>query len=456
MNFVTLTYAGFLLAVTIIYWLIPRRVGRYWLIIASLVFYGSWNPVYLPGFAALVLANWTLGLLAKTSPRAVVTAAVAINLLVLGIFKYADWALGSSASVLSFVTGRAVDYGTLGLILPLAISFVTFTMLAYVIDVARGGRVERNVGRFALFVTFFPHLISGPIMRGHEFLPQVRHPRPFSTTHLRMALPLLVSGFLKKGLGDALAPTVNDVFGAPGTFATPFIWIGVLAFAFQILLDFSGYTDLALGSAHLLGFRLPRNFDWPYRSTSIQEFWRRWHMTLSRWLRDYLYFPLGGSRHGRARTYAALAMTMVLGGLWHGAGWTFLIWGAWHGAGLAAHRVLRREATGARSIPQAVAWIATFGFVLVGWVFFRAETMSDAFQILSRAVIFTTEGATLPVAITLLCLALLAGQWTGSTRLFARLAPAGSYRRYLAYGLAISTALILMPTQATDFIYFQF
>jgi alginate O-acetyltransferase complex protein AlgI len=456
MNFVTLSYAVFLLAVVVVYWLLPRRAGRWFLIAASLVFYGSWNVLYVPGFVALLVVNWGFGLLAATRPRLAVIGALVVDLGLLAIFKYLDWLIGSSASVLAFILGERPEWGVLGLVLPLAISFVTFTMLAYVIDIARGARVERDLGRYALFITFFPHLIAGPIMRGYEFLPQVRHPRPFALVHLRLALPLLVGGFLKKVLGDNLAPSVNAVFADPSSFATPYIWIGVLAFAFQIFLDFSGYTDIALGSAHLLGFRLPRNFEWPYRATSIQEFWRRWHMTLSRWLRDYLYIPLGGSRHGRFRTYAALLITMVLGGLWHGAGFTFLIWGFWHGAGLAVHRWWRRDYPNPRPIPPLLAWVMTFLFVLVGWVFFRATSTAEALAILQRAVSFDLAGQTLPLAVTLLCLVLLAGQWPGWAGLFGRLAPAGSARRYLVYGTATAAAVMLMPVQAVSFIYFQF
>ena len=269
MNFVTLSYAVFLLAVVVVYWLLPRRAGRWFLIVASLVFYGSWNVLYVPGFVALLVANWGFGLLAVTRPRlAVIGALVSRPRALLAIFKYLDWLIGSSAGDAQLHPRGAAGLGLLGLVLPLAISFVTFTMLAYVIDIARGARVERDLGRYALFITFFPHLIAGPIMRGYEFLPQVRHPRPFGLVHLRLALPLLVGGFLKKVLGDNLAPSVNAVFADPSSFATPYIWIGVLAFAFQIFLDFSGYTDIALGSAHLLGFRLPRNFEWPYRATS--------------------------------------------------------------------------------------------------------------------------------------------------------------------------------------------
>lgn len=457
MNFVTLLYAVFLLAVVVTYWLIPRSWRRLWLVLASVIFYGTWNPIYVPGFAVLVVANWRLGIAAVHRPLAAVIAAVVLDVGMLAAFKYSDWLLGSTANVITRLTGDPAPLGPIGLILPLAISFVTFTMLAYVIDVARGYPVERRLDRYALFITFFPHLIAGPIMRGREFLPQVRHPRPWSMVHLRLALPLLVGGLIKKVLGDVLAPTANVVFDDPTSFAAPFIWIGILAFSFQIYLDFSGYTDLALGSAHLLGFRLPRNFDWPYRALSIQEFWRRWHMTLSRWLRDYLYIPLGGSRRGQLRMYVALFATMLLGGLWHGAGLTFVIWGAWHGIGLAAHRWLRRgPAARTSEVPAAVSWLLTFSFVAVGWVFFRALNIGDAFAILRQATSFSGGDATLPLPIILLCAALLAGQWPGWARIFERVAPAGTFRRYAAYGTAVTLAIMLLPVETVDFIYFQF
>ena len=221
MNFVTLTYAVFLLTVVVGYWLVPRSWGRWWLIAASLVFYGSWNPIYVPGFLALLTANWALAFVAVQKPRLAVTVAVVIDVGLLVIFKYLDWLLGSSASVLTYFTGDPVPFGPIGIILPLAISFVTFTMLGYVIDVSRGYRPERRIDRFALFVLYFPHLIAGPIMRGHEFLPQVRHPRPWALVHLRLALPLLVSGFVKKILRRRPGSSRERVFAVPGRLCHP-------------------------------------------------------------------------------------------------------------------------------------------------------------------------------------------------------------------------------------------
>ena len=462
MNFATLTYALFLLVVVAAYWLMPRRAGRWFLIGASLVFYGSWNPVYVPGFALLVVANYLLGLLASKPGRArlAVTLAVFVDIGILAVFKYLDWVLGSSVSLVHWLTGADVTWGPLGLGLPLAISFVTFTTLAYVIDIARGGPPERNFGRFALFVSFFPHLIAGPIMRAHEFLPQVRRTRPFSPVLVDRALPLLVGGLLKKTVGDNLAPIVERAFANPGQVGTLGLWIGVLAFAFQIFFDFSGYSDMALGSAWLLGFELPLNFNWPYRSTSIQEFWRRWHMTLSRWLRDYLYISLGGNRKGRLRTYVNLLVTMLLGGLWHGAGFTFVIWGAWHGIGLAIHRYWRERLGTRNVIPTLAAWALTFVFVLCGWVFFRAADLSTAVTYLSRMVIPSTGKMLFSFTGTLAMLAILgalvAGQWPGWWQWLRSLAPDRSRRRYLAYGTAVTIAVALLPVRTIAFIYFQF
>ena len=457
MNFVTLTYAVFLVVVVVGYWLMPRRAGRYWLIAASLVFYGSWNAWYLPGFLALIVINWLLGELAAGPRRRLAIAlAIAIDLGILGLCKYLDWAVASGSTVIEQLTGVPVGFTAVGLILPLAISFVTFTMLAYVIDIARGGRPERRITNFALLVTFFPHLIAGPIMRGREFLPQVRHPRPWSAVHLSLAVPLLVSGLLKKVIADGLAPSVAGTFSDPGSVSTVGLWFGALAFSFQILLDFSGYTDLALGSAHLLGFRLPRNFDWPYRATGIQDFWRRWHMTLSRWLRDYLYIPLGGSRHGRRRMHAALLITMLLGGLWHGAGWTFVIWGLWHGVGLVGQRWFRGGPGAGIRLPPLLAWALTFLFVLVGWVFFRAETLPAAMTYLGGMFFLRDGAATVPVVVAVLVLIGVAGQWPAIAAVVRRGAPAGSYRRYAGLGLGLLAGILLIPVVTTDFIYFQF
>ena len=462
LNFATLQYALFLLLVVLLYWAVPRRAGRYLLIGASLLFYASWNVLYVPGFVVLILANWSLGMLAARPGRArlAIALAVILDLGLLAIVKYLDWVLGGTMGLLAWINGTSNGWQPLGIVLPLAISFVTFTQIAYVVDIARGRAPERHLGRYALFVSFFPHLIAGPIMRAHEFLPQVRHPRPFSVQFLRLALPLLIGGLLKKTIGDTLAPTADLAFQHPASASTLVVWIGVLAFAFQVFLDFSGYTDMALGSAWLMGFHLPPNFDWPYRSLSIADFWRRWHMTLSRWLRDYLYIPLGGNRKGRARTYLNLFLTMVLGGIWHGAGITFVIWGAWQGAGLVVNRWWTQNVRtrGVPGLPVALAWAATFLFALVGWVFFRATSLTDALTYLKHMVVpsHLTRLQGIPTVIPLLLVGLGGGQWTGWVPLVRRYLPDGSPQRYLAYGAGLAVAVMLVPAQTISFIYFQF
>jgi alginate O-acetyltransferase complex protein AlgI len=454
-NFATAAYGIFLAVAVLVHWLLPRSLRRPWLIIASLLFYGTWNPLYVPGFVALTVANWGFGMVAARRRRLGIGLALLVDLGLLAYFKYAAWLVGSSWGLLGPILGQPAA-PVLDIVLPLAISFVTFTLLAYVIDVGRGTqRPEPSLARFALFISFFPHLIAGPIMRGYEFLPQVRHPRPFILQHLAAGVPLLVAGLLKKTVGDNLAPTVERVFSEPERFSSGAIWIGIIAFAFQIYFDFSGYTDMALGSAALLGYRLPQNFRWPYRATSVQEFWRRWHMTLSRWLRDYLYFPLGGSRHGEGRTYAALMVTWLLGGLWHGAGLTFVVWGAWLGSGLCLHRWYRLHLAERLPIPAIAGWALTFAFTLIGWVFFRSLTMADAGQVLARAFAFQ-PGEGVPVAVVVACAILVVAQLPALEGLALRAAPAGSYRRWAALGATLAVAVVLLPVTTTDFIYFQF
>lgn len=458
MNFATLGYAAFLLVVVGVYWALPRRAGRTWLILASLVFYGSWNPLFVPGFLALIAATWALGFAAAGPHRRLAVAgAIAVNVGVLGLFKYADWLLGSAASVYALVTGSEPAFGPIGLILPMAISFVTFTALAYVIDVSRGVvPPERDLGRYALFIAFFPRLLAGPIMRASEFLPQARHPRPFSMRHLEAAGPLLIAGFLKKTVADNLAPTVALVFSDPAAFSTPSLWMGVLAYSFQVFLDFSGYTDMALGSAALLGFRLPPNFNWPYRATSIQDFWRRWHLSLSRWLRDYVYFPLRGRQPHPARPYGALVITMLVCGVWHGAGLGFILWGACHGVGLAANRWHRRHLAGTVAVPALAGWAATFALVVLSRVFFRSDSIDQAVEVFRLGLSVRLDGDVIPLAVTLLCVGLTVGQWPAIADRVRSLVPERSPRRYLAYGFALAVAVALMPVQTTRFIYLQF
>jgi alginate O-acetyltransferase complex protein AlgI len=454
-TFATLGFALFLLVAVAGYWVLPRRFRLIWIFGASLLFYASWNVGYLPGLLLLIGANYGLGLAAAgPHAKAATIGAVVLDLSVLGLFKYLDFAIGSSASLLGFFSAEPVDLGALGLVLPIAISFVTFTLIGYVVDVYRGTRPERDILHFAVFIAFFPRVLAGPIMRGHEFLPQLRFRRRFSLALLHMAVPLLVTGLFKKALGDQLGPIVRDGFGDAGSFSALALLAIATAWSFQLYLDFAGYTDIARGSARLVGIGMPGNFDWPYRSLSMAEFWRRWHITLGTWLRDYIYFPLGGSRRGDVRTSANLVVTMTLAGLWHGAGGGYVLWGLLQGIGLAVNRWWRRL-PGHPTLPVALSWLLAFSFIVLSRVPFVAPDLEAAAAF--YVGIFTLQEGALPSLALVVVLAIgIGGQWVGWERLARRLAPRRTARRWLAYGGAVAVAVILMPAGSPDFIYQQF
>src|SRR5690242_17789277 len=345
------------------------------LVAASLFFYAWWNPRYLPLILGSIGFNFAVGRLLHRLPahaKLVLGAGIAANLLLLGVFKYADFA------VANVVRATGLPLALPHILLPLGISFFTFTQIAYLVDVHRGRAKEPSLLDYALFVSFFPHLLAGPILHHSEMMPRLasrsnKRPQPF---HIAAGLFLLAIGLVKKAcIADPLAPVVAAGFDHPENLSALTAWLAVLAYTLEIYFDFSGYTDMALGAARMFNIRMPVNFDSPYHSTDIREFWRRWHMTLSRFLREYLYIPLGGNRHGEARTAVNVLATFLLGGLWHGAAWTFVIWGALHGLALVCLRAWERS--GLR-LPRALAWAVTFVFVMVAWVFFRASSLASA------------------------------------------------------------------------------
>lgn len=357
------------------------------LVVASYVFYAVWDARFVLLLGGATLANYLFGLWidarAGSGRRRAVTVAIAANLVLLGFFKYFNFFIESFAALF----GLSPDSLTLRIVLPVGISFITFEGIAYVVDVYRRDlRAVRHPLDFALFVSFFPHLVAGPIIRPMDFLPQVGRPFSLPDDAARWGLREILKGLFKKlALANYLAPIADAYFGG-----TPYdgvavpAWVGVLAFSLQIYFDFSGYTDIARGCARLLGFRFPPNFERPYLATSITEFWRRWHISLSTWLRDYLYIPLGGNRRGPGRTYVNLLIVMGLGGLWHGASWNFVVWGLYHGVLLGMHRFLRRRAD-ARGWGRIVdapmlvpLWVAlTFLLATIGWVPFRAPDFAS-------------------------------------------------------------------------------
>ncbi len=496
--FPTFRFAVFFALVLPASWLLMPRLPRWkvFIVLASFVFYGSWNTGYVFLLAASILTNQFLAVLidATTESRAAnrwTAVAVAANLGALAWYKYTGFLADSGTTVLGWA-GIDWQLPAPDVLLPIGISFFTFQALSYVIDVRRGLLRPVPFLDFAVYLSFFPHLVAGPIVRAREFLPQLASRRDPRRVDAGLAFWLIAAGLVKKVVvASYLSVAADALFASPEMHGGFDALVGVYAYALQIYADFSGYTDMAIGLALLLGFRFPANFDAPYTATSLQDFWRRWHMTLSRWLRDYLYVPLGGSRDGRWRTYRNLLLTMLLGGLWHGAAWTFVVWGALHGGGLAVERLLddRRSARastanrhpaarvravgaggdveagyeihGAVTTPGRRVWlrrVATFHFVCLGWIFFRAASMSEAIEVLGRVVGHWGVGTPDPWVI-LLVGAMLATQFVPAARV-EQLRAAWTRLGFLPQAMSLSAVLltvdVLGPTGIAPFIYFQF
>jgi D-alanyl-lipoteichoic acid acyltransferase DltB (MBOAT superfamily) len=364
------------------------------LLAASLIFYASWKPIYLLLLGASLSVNYVLyNLLLRKRSLPVLATGIALNLAVLGACKYLGFALESALWIASR-TGWAGDSRIpewVNWALPLGISFYTFHMLSALIDLYRGHWAKPvTFARWCLYVTFFPHLIAGPILRPGQLIDQLGELRPVELASLRVGAAIFLAGLLKKVMfADNLAPIVDKLYAHPASLDFGAAWTATLAFAFQIYFDFSGYSEMAIGLAAVFGVTLPRNFLYPYVSRSPREFWRRWHITLSLWLRDYLYIPLGGSRGTEARTQLNLFITMLLGGLWHGASWTFAVWGALHGSLLIAQRLLeglstRLRISGTAGLARVNALVGlplTFLIICFTWVFFRAPGFEQAWRI---------------------------------------------------------------------------
>lgn len=380
--------------------LLQVRLATVWLAVCSIFFYSWWDWRLTSVLAASIIANYICGrtVVAKvasgrrTAARAVLWIIVAANVLALGYFKYANF-------FVSLVPGLATTPLTWDrVVLPIGISFYTFTQIAFQVDAYQGKVKDTDLVRYILFVTYFPHLIAGPILHHAEMMPQFRRVQTYlpSLEALSVGLTVFVIGLFKKLLiADSLGRYADSAFSAAAlhSLTTPTAWRGVLAYTLQIYFDFSAYCDMAIGVSRIFNIQLPANFESPYKSRSIKEFWRRWHMTLSRFLRDYLYIPLGGNRAGPSRRYVNLFVTMVLGGLWHGAGWTFIIWGALHGFYLCANHAWNAMTSRFGPMPahwgsvsSVLAWGITFVSVMVAWVFFRAPDMAIAIRVLAAMV----------------------------------------------------------------------
>ena len=443
------------------------RLRRVVLLTASLVFYASWSPKYLFLLGLIVVGNYALGKRAASRgrgvPGGVAILAALFNLGLLAFFKYADFALGNLSPLIEMMGFEASALNG-SIVLPLAISFMTFQGLAYVIDVGRGEEPAGSLFEFALFICFFPQLIAGPIVRGSELLPQLRQAPRLGWDSVRSGVNMMLIGYAKKCLlADYLGVFVDQVWADGAAVGGLDNLLAAYAYTFQIYFDFSGYTDIGRGAARVMGYELPSNFNKPYHALGIQDFWRRWHLTLSRWLRDYLYISLGGSRKGALRTYVNLMLTMLLGGLWHGAAWGFVLWGALHGAALAVDRWAHQHAgvsavllqLNQSPIYRAALRVATFHFVLVGWILFRLVDATESFNAI-HSILILEPGSSAGMSTAAVGLFLLMVCYFGLSPLRQRLVEL-SWPRLASplAALAIGLMLGLAPPQAS-FIYFQF
>jgi alginate O-acetyltransferase complex protein AlgI len=468
MLFVEFRFFWFFLVVFCVYWsLRENRSRKVWLLVCSYIFYAAWNWKFLFLLMGSSLLDYIVGMmLARTeNPRARrgwLILSLAANLGTIALFKYYNFFVTSAAALLAWL-GLPASIHTLNIIIPVGVSFYTFHSMSYTIDVYRGKmRAVPSLLDVACFIGFFPQMVAGPIVRAFAFLPQLQSLRKFSEVDVRGALVLFLTGFIKKAcIADALALSVDRYFAAPWSFDTTSAWIAVLFYAIQIYCDFSGYTDMAIACARLLGYELTINFRFPYFSRDLAEFWTRWHISLSSWLRDYLFLSLGGARGTHWFAYRNIMITMLLGGLWHGAAWTFVIFGALHGAGLIIHHEWKRWTRKIPALRAAVWWIAcplTFYWVCLSMVFFRSGDLSRTGTVLRSFVLFSDNGVEqLGVWKLWIVLALGFLHWLNSRGTFANWWRRGPDPVFAAaYGCAAATVLLFIPQHYTPFIYFQF
>lgn len=466
MLFNSVEFGFFLVAVLALYWSAPDNARKWILLGASYYFYCYAHPPYALLLATLTLCNYYLGgkiaAGSRKSARAFLIAGITLDLASIGFYKYANLLLGTLNATGVFF-GAAPRFPVLELVLPIGISFYTFQMLSYLVDVYRGAPAERSLRNFALYISFFTQLVAGPIVRPSVLLPQIKRKAEPDSEQMQMGLFLLAQGLVKKVVfADFLGAHVDAVFAAPVEFNSVSTLIAVYAYAFQIYFDFSGYTDIAIGCGKLLGFEIPDNFNLPYLARNMREFWQRWHISLSTWLRDYLYISLGGSRSKwRSRVYINLFITMVLGGLWHGANWTFAIWGLFHGMLIVINRMRRdgnrfkfkEDCSAAHKLLQT---IITFHLVCVGWIFFRSETFSKAIAIFKKLAALDVSGSVEGTgALIMLCIAVAShfvrGRWKLESWFISLPRPVQGW----AYGI-IAVVIYIFFTPEQRFIYFQF
>jgi alginate O-acetyltransferase complex protein AlgI len=464
MSFVSLAFAIFYPVVLTLYHVLSGRLRlqNLLLLAASYFFYGWWDWRFLGLLLLTSLVDFSAALIIEDRPRyrrAALVPSICVNLGILFVFKYFDFFAGDLNALLRQL-GLATRIETLRVVLPVGISFYTFQSMAYTIDVyRRQGPAERDLVVFLAYISFFPQLVAGPIERAHHLLPQFSRPRRLLPAAVHQGIWLIVWGyFLKMVVGDSAGPIADAAFRADQRYGWTVVF-GTIAFGLQIFGDFCGYSYIAKGLAALMGFELVWNFRQPYWSLSVQEFWQRWHISLSTWLRDYLYIPLGGNRLGRGRTYVNLVTTMALGGLWHGAGWNFVFWGLLHGVALAVHRLYDSLKPPRWHLPAPLAWALTMIVVFTGWFFFRARSWEMILAMGSALGDLTwAPGHTLALrALVALALPVAVVEWLQQTERgpFA-IAEAHWTVRATANALALLAIIALMDRARTEFIYFQF
>ncbi len=491
MLFPTLDFALFFMLVFIISWELRQHfeARKIVLLAASYFFYGYWDWRFTALLAASSLLNFAAGHLLQRqvevgTRKLIVGIAVGINLSVLGFFKYYGFFLDSLTDVLvRFNIERDLPF--LEIILPVGISFFTFQGISYVVDVYRRDvKASTSLVDLCLYISFFPQLVAGPIVRASEFLPQLTSIPRLSRAQMGQGVALILVGLFKKMvIANYLATEIVDkVFFDPSAYGAVDLAVGVYAYAIQIYCDFSGYSDIAIGIAALLGYRFQRNFDQPYRAKSLREFWRRWHISLSTWLRDYLYKPLGGSYNGKFATYRNIVLTMVLGGIWHGAAWTFVLWGVFHGVAIASERfivqlvpqrtyalagygedkvgrILELSDSGGRYIAGLAGFFLTFNLVCFSWILFRSTDMDTVFMMLQGLTNWSAGAQLATPFISLLVFGTLAaqflpGRWVDKTGIYLSRLDGVTLGVVLGAGLLFIEAV--SPEGVAPFIYFQF
>ena len=454
--FLPLTYA--------VFWLLKNARGRYvWLTISGYVFYGWWDPRFCLLMAFSTLVSYTAGLgMLRYSPgtrerKLCLVVPITVDLALLGFFKYTNFALDSVRS-LAHVAGTEISVPHLNIVLPIGISFYTFHTISYIVDSYRGTITPtRNLWEFATYVSLFSQLVAGPIVRFRQIEEDLEAIGSSSRTRwLTRGVSFFCIGLVEKVLiADTLAAMVDPSFAHWQELSTAGTWLAVLGYTFQLLFDFSGYSTMAVGLGYLFGIRIPQNFNSPYQALNPSDFWERWHISLSSCMRDYLYIPLGGNRYGTFYTYRNLMLTMLIGGLWHGASWTFVFWGFYHGALLCTYRVFKRSWDSLPRIPQQ---LIMFFAAMTGWVFFRATTFGEALGILHRMYVPTAGRVISDTSLLLVGIVLaIAAMWSMAGKNGFEMSHDWTWRRRVAYaGVLGATIAMIVTARPSPFLYFQF